>query len=89
MLATSGQSVPTGPEWQFEVKHDGYRMVARIEPGKARIWSRWGLREPPRGVVTPLPVAHDARDDFANEFEVVAPGSKAGWCVRHDLRNPP
>src|SRR3954471_2995289 len=43
MLATPVQSVPTGTEWQFEVKHDGYRMIARTENGKARIWSRWGL----------------------------------------------
>ena len=43
MLATPSQTVPTGPGWQFEVKHDGYRMIARAENGKARIWSRWGL----------------------------------------------
>src|SRR5215207_8506202 len=43
MLATPGQTVPNGPEWQYEVKHDGYRMIARAENGKARIWSRWGL----------------------------------------------
>src|SRR3954469_3139188 len=43
MLATPVQRVPTGSEWQFEVKHDGYRMIARAENGKARIWSRWGL----------------------------------------------
>jgi bifunctional non-homologous end joining protein LigD len=43
MLATPGQTVPTGSEWQYEVKHDGYRMIARAENDKARIWSRWGL----------------------------------------------
>src|SRR3954471_11920701 len=43
MLARPVQRVPTGPGWQFEVKHDGYRMIARTENGKARIWSRWGL----------------------------------------------
>jgi len=43
MLATPTPKVPTGPEWQFEVKHDGYRMIARAENGKGRIWSRWGL----------------------------------------------
>jgi bifunctional non-homologous end joining protein LigD len=43
MLATPTLKVPTGPEWQFEVKHDGYRMIARADHGKARIWSRWGL----------------------------------------------
>src|SRR3954465_3265761 len=42
MLATPVQRVPTGPEWQFEVKHDGYRMIARAENGQARMWSRWG-----------------------------------------------
>ena len=47
MLATPVQRVPTGPEWQFEVKHDGYRMIARAESGKARIWSRWGLNWTP------------------------------------------
>ena len=41
------QRVPTGPEWQFEVKHDGYRMIARAESGRARIWSRWGLNWTP------------------------------------------
>ena len=47
MLATPVQRVPTGPEWQFEVKHDGYRMIARAESGRARIWSRWGLNWTP------------------------------------------
>src|SRR3954454_3561712 len=37
MLATPVQGVPTGPGWQFEVKHDGYRMIARAENGQARI----------------------------------------------------
>ena len=41
MLAIPSESVPTGPEWQFEVKHDGYRMIGRSD-GKPRIWSRWG-----------------------------------------------
>src|SRR4051794_22568428 len=42
MLATPALKVPTGAEWQFEVKHDGYRMIARAD-GKPKIWSRWGL----------------------------------------------
>ena len=43
MLATPSQSVPSGPGWQYEVKHDGYRMIAHAENGNPRIWSRWGL----------------------------------------------
>jgi bifunctional non-homologous end joining protein LigD len=35
--------VPTGPDWQFEVKHDGWRIIARVDGGRARIWSRHGL----------------------------------------------
>jgi bifunctional non-homologous end joining protein LigD len=42
MLATPGHVVPTGLGWQFEVKHDGYRMLSRAD-AKPRIWSRWGL----------------------------------------------
>ena len=47
VLSRLVQCVPTEPEWQFEVKHDGYRMIARAESGKARIWGRWGLNWTP------------------------------------------
>ena len=33
---------PDGDEWLSEIKYDGYRMVARIERGKARLFSRNG-----------------------------------------------
>src|SRR5208337_5548809 len=33
---------PTGPEWLHEVKHDGYRIVARKQGERVTLWSRHG-----------------------------------------------
>src|SRR3954454_6202355 len=40
MLATKGVHVPTGPEWLHEVKWDGIRVLAEVERGRLRLWSR-------------------------------------------------
>ncbi|MEP7125137.1 MAG: DNA ligase D [Byssovorax sp.] len=42
-LATLVDHVPTDPGWLFEMKLDGYRAIALIEGGKARLISRNGL----------------------------------------------
>jgi ATP-dependent DNA ligase len=34
---------PDGSEWLHEIKHDGYRMHARLDHGKARLLTRHGL----------------------------------------------
>jgi bifunctional non-homologous end joining protein LigD len=39
-LATLEASVPKGREWLHEIKLDGYRLIARIERGKARLITR-------------------------------------------------
>src|ERR1700682_6363949 len=31
---------PAGAEWMHELKFDGYRMLCRIDRGKATFWSR-------------------------------------------------
>ncbi|MET0528082.1 MAG: hypothetical protein ABW003_07020 [Microvirga sp.] len=31
--------MPLGPEWQHEIKHDGWRVIARREGGHVRLWS--------------------------------------------------
>ena len=41
-LATLVRAAPTGDDWLHEVKFDGYRMVCRINGGKARVFSRNG-----------------------------------------------
>ena len=40
MLATRGTHVPTGEEWQHEVKWDGMRVLAEVRRGEARLCSR-------------------------------------------------
>ncbi|MGP0091671.1 MAG: DNA ligase D [Xanthobacteraceae bacterium] len=39
-LALACDKPPSGPKWVHEIKHDGYRMQARIDAGKARLLTR-------------------------------------------------
>src|SRR3954469_10218387 len=39
---TLSNTVPTGPEWVHEIKHDGFCMLARKDGEKVRLWSRQG-----------------------------------------------
>ena len=41
-LATLVDAPPKGPEWLHEMKFDGYRILARLQDGKARLLSRNG-----------------------------------------------
>jgi bifunctional non-homologous end joining protein LigD len=41
-LATVVETPPAGDEWLHEIKHDGYRIVARVEEGDVRLVSRNG-----------------------------------------------
>jgi ATP-dependent DNA ligase len=34
---------PPGPEWLHEIKHDGYRMHARLDHGTVQLLTRTGL----------------------------------------------
>jgi bifunctional non-homologous end joining protein LigD len=42
MLATLGNALPSGSDWLYEVKWDGYRALCFIKDGKARMVSRRG-----------------------------------------------
>ncbi len=41
-LPTNGRAVPTGPQWVYEIKHDGFRSVCRRELDRVRVFSRRG-----------------------------------------------
>jgi len=42
MLATLAETPPSGKDWIFEVKWDGYRTIVRVERGQAILRSRKG-----------------------------------------------
>jgi bifunctional non-homologous end joining protein LigD len=39
-LATLVTRIPEGDDWVFEIKYDGYRILARLDDGKVRLASR-------------------------------------------------
>ncbi|MDR6484656.1 DNA ligase D [Paraburkholderia terricola] len=41
-LATLVDRPPSGGDWSYEIKFDGYRMLARIDSGEARLFTRNG-----------------------------------------------
>lgn len=43
MLACPGDRLPVGPDWRYEPKLDGYRVIAFAAPGAIRLQSRRGL----------------------------------------------
>jgi bifunctional non-homologous end joining protein LigD len=43
MLATPRAIAPSGPQWAHEIKWDGYRIVAVVDHGNVRLYSRRGL----------------------------------------------
>ncbi|MGH8465714.1 MAG: non-homologous end-joining DNA ligase, partial [Pseudomonas sp.] len=42
-LASIATSPPAGERWIHEIKWDGYRMLATVREGRARVWSRNGV----------------------------------------------
>jgi ATP-dependent DNA ligase len=41
-LPTLARTVPDGPRWAFEVRHDGFRFIARRDGDRVRVFSRHG-----------------------------------------------
>jgi hypothetical protein len=42
-LPSSGEHPPTASEWVHEIKHDGYRLIARRGPIGIRLLTRNGI----------------------------------------------
>lgn len=75
-LAKLQEHVPQGDTWLHEAKWDGYRLVAQIAKGRARLWSRneieWTAKAPE--IVAALEAL--ALDDAVLDGELVAGGGR-------------
>jgi bifunctional non-homologous end joining protein LigD len=58
-LPTKAQQPPSGDAWLHEIKHDGFRVIARKDGARVRLYSRPGYDLTRR---FPLIVEVDARD---------------------------
>ncbi|MCU1220003.1 MAG: dependent ligase [Candidatus Angelobacter sp.] len=73
MLATLGTSVPSGTDWLYEVKWDGYRSLCFIERGKVRMLSRRGIKLDKQFATVAAALAQSVKGDTAIiDGEVVA-----------------
>ena len=49
-LPTAAERPPCGPNWVYEIKHDGYRLIVRKAAERVRVFTRrgadWSLRFP-------------------------------------------
>jgi bifunctional non-homologous end joining protein LigD len=41
-LPTVSRTVPTGPQWAYEIKHDGFRFICHRDGERVRVFSRTG-----------------------------------------------
>jgi len=41
-LPTLADAAPSGPQWSYEIKHDGFRFICRRDGDRVRIFSRRG-----------------------------------------------
>jgi ATP-dependent DNA ligase len=46
-LPTVSRAVPTGPQWAYEIKHDGFRFICHLSLGRCRDWIKLKNRAHP------------------------------------------
>ena len=66
---------PAGADWLHEIKHDGYRIIARKEGSRATLWSRHGTKRADRAPLR-------ARPGDPNGGK--APDFASGWFNRSE-----
>jgi bifunctional non-homologous end joining protein LigD len=72
MLATRVDKLPTGPDWEYEVKWDGYRILAVKISSDVRLFSRRGASYTNKFKPVTQAVARLQADTALLDGEVVA-----------------
>jgi bifunctional non-homologous end joining protein LigD len=84
MLATLGNSVPSGSDWLYEVKWDGYRALCFVEGGKVRMVSRRGTKLDKQFAAVASALAQSVKADTALiDGEVVALDENGNPSFQH------
>jgi len=94
-LPTKTDKLPSGSQWLHEIKHDGFRIIARKTGAQVRLYSRPGNDLPRRfplivetlarlrsrsGIIDGEAVACD--DNGVASFDLVLPG----WMILSDFK---
>jgi bifunctional non-homologous end joining protein LigD len=84
MLATLGTAVPSGSDWLYEVKWDGYRALCFIENTKVRMLSRRGTKLDKQFAAVAAALAQSVKADTAIiDGEVVALDDNGNPSFQH------
>ncbi len=84
MLATLGTTVPSGSDWLYEVKWDGYRALCFVEDGKVRMLSRRGTKLDKQFAAVSSALAQSVKADTAIiDGEVVALDDNGNPSFQH------
>jgi len=73
-LATLVKEPPAGADWLHEIKFDGYRLIARVEKGRARLLTRSGQDWTDRFATIAAAIERLPVRDAVFDGEVVVPG---------------
>jgi bifunctional non-homologous end joining protein LigD len=88
-LATLVEDVPAGDEWLHEIKFDGYRMLAFVDRGRARMLTRkandWTDRF--SGLVEPLRALPARQAVLDGEVVIVAPNGTTSFQLLQNVLN--
>ncbi len=70
-LATLAQQAPAGDHWLHEIKYDGFRLVANVEDGAVRLFTRNGNDVAARAGEIPAAVAALGATDLVFDGELI------------------
>ena len=78
-LPTKTDKLPSGSDWLHEIKHDGFRIIARKNGARVRLYS-----SPVFPKWSPRTIAPEPPYMRVPEIPPVLPHTRAGFCLAND-----